>query len=195
MIEKLLARAATALCLAGVGIAGYLTYVHYAGLHPICGISHGCETVQSSSYARLAGIPVALLGLITYVLILLSLRIRARNRRRFTRPGPWRSPARDRFAELAVDQDPRRALRLIAASAALRERGGGRAPAWLRRKTDATRAQAERLLSPGDAQRAWDEGAAMTTEETIAYALGEPVPGGEEAPAARGRWDTTAAMH
>jgi hypothetical protein len=35
----------------------------------------------------------------------------------------------------------------------------------------------------------------MTTEETIAYALGEPVPGGEEAPAARGRWDTTAAMH
>jgi uncharacterized membrane protein len=48
--------------------------VHYAGLHPICGISHGCETVQTSSYASLFGIPVALLGLITYVLILLSLR-------------------------------------------------------------------------------------------------------------------------
>jgi uncharacterized membrane protein len=62
--------------LAGVGIAGYLTYVHYAGLHPICGISHGCETVQTSSYAGLLGIPVALLGLISYVLILLSLRMR-----------------------------------------------------------------------------------------------------------------------
>jgi uncharacterized membrane protein len=74
MNDVLLRRASTALGAAGVGIAGYLTYVHYAGLHPICGISHGCETVQSSSYASLFGIPVALLGLITYVLILISLR-------------------------------------------------------------------------------------------------------------------------
>jgi uncharacterized membrane protein len=72
--DVLLRRASAALGSAGVGIAGYLTYVHYAGLHPICGISHGCETVQTSSYASLLGIPVALLGLITYVLILISLR-------------------------------------------------------------------------------------------------------------------------
>jgi hypothetical protein len=74
--DILLRRASVALCLAGVGIAGYLTYVHYAGLRPICGISHGCETVQTSSYASLVGIPVALLGLISYVLILLTLRMR-----------------------------------------------------------------------------------------------------------------------
>jgi uncharacterized membrane protein len=74
--DILLRRASVALCLAGVGIAGYLTYVHYAGLRPICGISHGCETVQTSSYARLVGIPVALLGLISYVLILITLRMR-----------------------------------------------------------------------------------------------------------------------
>jgi uncharacterized membrane protein len=74
MNDILLRRASAALGSAGVGIAGYLTYVHYAGLHPICGISHGCETVQSSSYASLFGIPVALLGLITYVLILASMR-------------------------------------------------------------------------------------------------------------------------
>lgn len=55
-------------------IAGYLTYVHYAGLHPICEISHGCETVQTSRYASLFGIPIALLGLITYVVILISVR-------------------------------------------------------------------------------------------------------------------------
>ena len=66
-----------ALTLAGVGIAGYLTYVHYAGLHPVCGISHGCETVQTSSYASLAGVPVALLGLITYLLILVTLRVQS----------------------------------------------------------------------------------------------------------------------
>jgi uncharacterized membrane protein len=74
MSGRLLRGASTTLTLGGVGIAGYLTYVHYAGLHPVCGISHGCETVQTSSYAYLAGIPVALLGLFTYVLILITLR-------------------------------------------------------------------------------------------------------------------------
>jgi uncharacterized membrane protein len=74
MNDAILRRASACFGLAGVGIAGYLTYVHYAGLHPICGVSHGCETVQTSPYASLFGIPVALIGLITYVLILLSLR-------------------------------------------------------------------------------------------------------------------------
>jgi uncharacterized membrane protein len=64
------------LCAAGIGIAGHLTYVHYAGLQPVCGVSHGCETVQTSAYATLLGIPVALLGLISYVVIFISLRLR-----------------------------------------------------------------------------------------------------------------------
>jgi len=76
MTDVVLRRASEALALAGSGIAGYLTYVHYAGLHPVCGISHGCETVQTSSYASLLGIPVALLGLVTYLLVLISLRVR-----------------------------------------------------------------------------------------------------------------------
>jgi uncharacterized membrane protein len=77
MTDAILRRASAGLALAGVGIAGYLTYVHYAGLHPICGVSTGCETVQTSAYASLFGIPVALIGLITYVLILLTLRLPA----------------------------------------------------------------------------------------------------------------------
>jgi uncharacterized membrane protein len=76
MSDTVLRRASEALCLAGIGIAGYLTYVHYAGLQPVCGISHGCETVQTSRYAGLLGIPVALLGLITYVVVFISLRFR-----------------------------------------------------------------------------------------------------------------------
>jgi uncharacterized membrane protein len=76
MTDLVLRRISEGLCLLGVGIAGYLTYVHYAGLHPICEIGHGCETVQTSRYASLLGIPVALLGLISYILILASLRIR-----------------------------------------------------------------------------------------------------------------------
>ena len=49
--------------IAGLAIATYLTIVHYAGGDPVCAIAHGCATVQSSAYAKLAGIPVALLGL------------------------------------------------------------------------------------------------------------------------------------
>jgi uncharacterized membrane protein len=52
----------------GAAIAAYLTYVHYAHVAPIC-TTGGCETVQKSSYAELGGIPVALLGLITYVVL------------------------------------------------------------------------------------------------------------------------------
>jgi uncharacterized membrane protein len=68
-------RPATAVLAAiGVGIAGYLTYVHYAGINPICvSGGGGCEKVQSSRWSELAGIPVAVLGLAGYVAILLSL--------------------------------------------------------------------------------------------------------------------------
>ena len=59
--------------IAGLAIAAYLTVVHYADADPVCAISHGCATVQQSDYAELAGIPVALLGLLGYVAILGSL--------------------------------------------------------------------------------------------------------------------------
>lgn len=48
---------------AGVGVSAYLTYVHYQPAALVCTGSGGCETVQDSSYAVLAGVPVALLGL------------------------------------------------------------------------------------------------------------------------------------
>jgi uncharacterized membrane protein len=57
----------------GLGIATYLTVVHYAGEAPVCAIAHGCATVQKSDYAKLAGVPVALLGVVGYVGILTSL--------------------------------------------------------------------------------------------------------------------------
>ena len=60
----------------GIGIAGYLTYVHYEGLKVLCLSSGGCETVQASSYAKLDGVPVAVLGLAGYIGILGSLAIR-----------------------------------------------------------------------------------------------------------------------
>jgi uncharacterized membrane protein len=55
---------------AGLGIAGYLTYVHYAGIDPVCTAGGSCEKVQTSVYSELAGVPVALIGLLGYVSIL-----------------------------------------------------------------------------------------------------------------------------
>jgi uncharacterized membrane protein len=60
----------------GLAIAGYLTYIHYAGIQPLCNIAHGCEKVQKSEYAKLAGIPVAVLGLLGYLGILGALVVR-----------------------------------------------------------------------------------------------------------------------
>jgi uncharacterized membrane protein len=63
--------AAAALALAGIGVAGYLTVVHFAGLEAVCvGSGGGCERVQASDQSKLMGVPVALLGLLTYVVLL-----------------------------------------------------------------------------------------------------------------------------
>ena len=64
--------------LIGTVEASYLTYIHYHGLGslPCFGKNSGhssCEAVQSSVYSKLAGIPVALLGLLGYVTIWVSL--------------------------------------------------------------------------------------------------------------------------
>jgi uncharacterized membrane protein len=76
MTDRALHRVLLVLALAGIGIAAYLTYVHYRGLSPICAIDDGCEKVQSSSYAKVAGVPVPLVGLVGYVAILVSLLVR-----------------------------------------------------------------------------------------------------------------------
>lgn len=70
MSEPGLRTAIAVAALVGLGISGYLTYVHYADVAPICTGSGSCEKVQDSRYAELAGIPVALLGLAGYVAIL-----------------------------------------------------------------------------------------------------------------------------
>jgi uncharacterized membrane protein len=64
--------AVLALSALGLAIAGYLTYVHYADIESVCSIVHGCHKVQTSEWAELAGVPVALLGLVGYAGILAS---------------------------------------------------------------------------------------------------------------------------
>ena len=77
MNDRRLAYAIGVVALIGLGVASYLTYVHYAGESPAClAGGGGCEKVQTSDYAKLAGIPVADLGLAGYIAILASLLVR-----------------------------------------------------------------------------------------------------------------------
>ena len=66
MSDRTLRLIGAAVALAGVGVAGYLTWAHYSNATVVCVRGGGCETVQQSSYAEIAGVPVALLGLLFY---------------------------------------------------------------------------------------------------------------------------------
>jgi uncharacterized membrane protein len=70
MSSRTLRRTMLVLNVVGLAVAIYLTYIHYAGLNPICTGGGSCLEVQSSVWSKLAGVPVALIGLIGYVAIL-----------------------------------------------------------------------------------------------------------------------------
>jgi uncharacterized membrane protein len=57
----------------GVALTIYLTYVHYSGAKPACTAGQACLKVQTSQWSKVAGIPVALIGLIGYITILAAL--------------------------------------------------------------------------------------------------------------------------
>ncbi len=68
----------------GLCLAAYLTYLHYSGTTPPCSIKgNPCSQVQKSRYSELAGVPVALIGLIGYIVILGSLLVRENETTRF----------------------------------------------------------------------------------------------------------------
>jgi uncharacterized membrane protein len=69
-VNEALRRLAIGLAVVGLGVASYLTYIHYRGIESVCAIAHGCEQVQTSEWSKLLGVPVALLGLIGYVSLL-----------------------------------------------------------------------------------------------------------------------------
>ena len=60
------AAAMALLGLAGMGVSAYLTYTHYRGGGYFCAGIGDCDYVNSSPYATLAGIPIAVLGFLVY---------------------------------------------------------------------------------------------------------------------------------
>jgi len=59
----------TGAAFAGFVVAAYLTFVHYRGYVSPCYVLHGCETVQTSKYAVILGVPLALIGAVFFALL------------------------------------------------------------------------------------------------------------------------------
>ncbi len=68
MSDRRLRGSVLLLSLAGAGIAAYLTVAHYGHVRLACATG-GCETVQTSRYAEVAGVPVAAIGLAGYLVL------------------------------------------------------------------------------------------------------------------------------
>ena len=69
--ERNLRIAAAVLALAGIGVATYIAIAESGGGAPKClAGGSGCETVANSRYSHLAGINVAVIGIVGYVALL-----------------------------------------------------------------------------------------------------------------------------
>lgn len=76
--------------LPGSAVAAYLTYSYWADRPTVCAGIGECELVQTSEYADIVGVPVALLGLLYFVAM--SMLALARIRRMPGTP-EWGQPA------------------------------------------------------------------------------------------------------
>jgi uncharacterized membrane protein len=62
---------ATFLATFGIGVATYIAIADSGGSSPVCiAGGHGCQTVAESSYSHLAGVNIAVFGVVGYVLLL-----------------------------------------------------------------------------------------------------------------------------
>jgi uncharacterized membrane protein len=68
-----------ALAALGLIVAGYLLVSHYAEENVLCVAGGGCDQVRQSAYSEVLGIPVALLGVVGYLLILGTLILEGAN--------------------------------------------------------------------------------------------------------------------
>lgn len=71
MSERTVRLASAVLAAVGTAITAYMLYVRQTEGVLVCSTG-GCETVQSSAYAEVLGVPVAALGLVGFVGLLLA---------------------------------------------------------------------------------------------------------------------------
>jgi uncharacterized membrane protein len=69
--EWTLRRAIAFFAALGIGVATYIAIAESGGGSPVClAGSHGCATVAKSSYSHVAGVNIAVFGIVAYVLLL-----------------------------------------------------------------------------------------------------------------------------
>ena len=51
--------------------SAYLTITHYKNIIPPCSVHFGCETVLTSTYSMIGPIPLALLGVVFYLTVII----------------------------------------------------------------------------------------------------------------------------
>ena len=71
MTERSVRIASAVLASLGAAISAYILYVRETEGSLVCSTG-GCETVQSSSYAELLGVPIAALGLAGFLVLLVA---------------------------------------------------------------------------------------------------------------------------
>ena len=71
--EGTLQRAIAFLAALGVGVAAYIAIADSGGGSPVClAGGHGCATVAKSSYSHVAGVNIAIFGVVGYLVLLAS---------------------------------------------------------------------------------------------------------------------------
>lgn len=71
--EDNLRRAIAFVAALGLGVATYIAIAESGGGSPVCVAGgHGCATVAKSSYSHVAGVNIAIFGIVGYVLLLAS---------------------------------------------------------------------------------------------------------------------------
>jgi uncharacterized membrane protein len=68
--ERILRMGIALIALIGIGVATYIFIADSTNGAPTCVVGGGCETVAKSSYSHIAGINIAVFGIIGWVLIL-----------------------------------------------------------------------------------------------------------------------------
>lgn len=71
--DRRLGTALVAVCVLGLGVAGYLAWHKLFGGTLSCVAGHGCQVVQKSKYAVFAGMPVPYIGFIGWIVVLASM--------------------------------------------------------------------------------------------------------------------------
>ncbi len=71
--EATLRRIIAFIAVIGIGVATYITIADSSGGSPAClAGGGGCETVAKSSYSHIAGVNIAIFGIVGYILLLAS---------------------------------------------------------------------------------------------------------------------------